>query len=119
MIRRAIFGMSGLTGRTHVSFRPATMSGHTIANYLIISRPLFLFLDGNDSEADREEEVNTFAMHADMMGGDEFPSFRKEKPKKNELRTFHKNRTQGKRANSKVKGLVQLINLRKFYKFQH
>jgi hypothetical protein len=105
--------MLSLSGRSNNIF---AMPMQNININRTVSRPLVLYLTGEEEDA--QIQVSIFSQRCELMGADPYPLYKKEKQKRNEKRYMVGNRKIGKRANYKVRGLVDLIEYKRFFKLQ-
>ena len=69
------------------------------------------------SYEDTKTSMRNFGNHLNKCGSDEYPGFRKEYMKPKEKRYRRNKATVGKKANHKVRGLVDFINFKRANKY--
>lgn len=79
-------------------------------------RSIVIWIPG--ASPDMKEEIDDFAERADLMGGDEYPYYRKEYMKKKERRFDVHNKWKGRISQHKVRGLVEFIEYKRSHKYQ-
>lgn len=77
-------------------------------------RPAVTFIA---SYEDTKTSMRNFGNHLNKCGSDEYPGFRKEYMKPKEKRYRRNKATVGKKANYKVRGLVDFINFKRANKY--
>lgn len=79
-------------------------------------RPITIYLSPDDPDAERD--MNQFAIRSELMGSDPYPHHRKEHFKRSAKRYNIQNKKIGRRANHKVRGLVDFINLKRMLRMR-